>query len=264
MPHRTIFREVLDLIADARRSAPYPDLDTLERCVSDLATTYTGDSMSFQSSHYDWPPIQSAPPILSGKFVAMPIYAADHHEPDEIVTFNPDTAPIVIFAGIDPGSKGAIVAINDHRAVILQHRLPWHTGEGLILSEFWKTLLELRNAARDAGGRLAVALERQSYRPTDGGKGTFTCGRTFGALEMGLVALGLPYEIPAPNMGVNGWHRMLQGAQGEDTKRQAMNLCRRQLPGLVLIPKGCRKPHDGLGDAGALALWCLEKFGGKG
>lgn len=167
--------------------------------------------------------------------------------------------PIVLFVGIDPGSKGAIVAINRHLATIVQERLPWQPSHGLQLPQLIAILKQIKDHASNASGRAFIGLEFQAYRPTDGGKGIFTTGRGFGQLEGVIASLGFSYDLPRPSKGA-GWHNVLDGIEGGDTKAKSIALCQRRLPDLNLTPGKTRTPQDGLADAGAIALAMFDRW----
>ena len=103
-------------------------------------------------------------------------------------------------------------------------------------------------------GREAYAvLEHQQPHAKQGAVSAFTMGRAYGMIEQILRDLGVRYAIERPSRA--GWHKVLSGIEGQDAKDRAVLLCQRELPGLDLYPGRRRKPHDGLSDAGAMALW---------
>jgi hypothetical protein len=159
--------------------------------------------------------------------------------------------------GIDPGAEGGIVALSLTKAVILACPLPWKPGHGLDLAATCIRLETLRDVARDSGGRCLVIVEKQLYMARDGGKGVFTTGRNFGRLEGLLEAVGMEFATPEPNKHGKGWQSILGSGEG-DTKARARELVARELPDLELLWGRRTVPHQGLADAGAIALWGLE------
>lgn len=161
---------------------------------------------------------------------------------------------IVLFGGIDPGAKGGIVVIDARLRVQFQWAMPWCKGAGLDLHALHDRLCEVRELASNRGGVAYWLIEHQQSRPGEGHVGALSMGRSLGAIQMAMVCLRFPHDIQRPNQGENGWQRILKGIPGDDTKAQAIELCRRNLPDLDLTPGRARKPHEGLADAGAMAL----------
>jgi crossover junction endodeoxyribonuclease RuvC len=159
----------------------------------------------------------------------------------------------MIAIGLDPGRRGAVVAIDSNCHVVLAEPLPY-TGKSLDGTVVMDWLLE---ALGGIGGESFAVLEHQQPHAKQGAVSAFTAGRGFGMLEQILRDIGIRYAIERPSR--TGWHKVLSGIEGQDAKDRAVLLCQRELPGLDLLPGRCRKPHDGLADAGAMALWALKR-----
>ena len=157
------------------------------------------------------------------------------------------------YIGIDPGRRGAIVAIDSSQAVVLAEPLPY-VGKVLDGARVVEWLTE---AVSGYSGEAFAVLEHQQPHRAQGAVSAFTMGRAYGMLEQALRDVGIRYAVERPSKA--GWHRVLSGIEGQDAKDRAVLLCQRELPGLDLYPGRCRKPHDGLSDAGAIALWAARR-----
>lgn len=163
---------------------------------------------------------------------------------------------MTLFVGIDPGTSGAIVAIDaDHRVVIAEQTPTLGVGKGrsrkLIMDEIatWTMLSSLPDGC-------VVALEKAQSMPGQGVSSTFGYGVGYGAWRMALTVLarqrGWAWHLVHPTT----WNKaVLRDIEGDDTKARAVLRCQRTLPGLDLMPGDKRKPHTGLADAGCLALF---------
>ena len=90
-------------------------------------------------------------------------------------------------------------------------------------------------------------------------RGSFSYGAGWGRLEGAAAALGYRYTMVAPRSWQKHIHRDIGGA---DTKERSITVCRRELPSLDLTPGRRRKAHDGLADAGCIALWGRMRVNG--
>ena len=154
--------------------------------------------------------------------------------------------------GIDPGRRGAIVAIEGGE-VVASLMMPFR--QGMLDYEEVMSFLERRNIRM-------VVLERQQAMPRQGVSSMFTLGSRYGELYGMSKALRLHVESPPPQT----WQKvMLKGAEGHG-KQRAITRVKELLPGLGLRPGRCRIDQDGLADAGLLALygeWVLDKEGSR-
>jgi crossover junction endodeoxyribonuclease RuvC len=110
---------------------------------------------------------------------------------------------------------------------------------------------------------LRVLLEEPSIRPKESGRSGLTIGRNHGRLEGLLVGIDAPYDLVTPQ----AWRRAMglpkrTDAEKKLRKAEAVEKCRRLLPGLQLIPDGCRVPNDGIADAGLMAEHARRTMGG--
>jgi len=152
--------------------------------------------------------------------------------------------------GIDPGKDGGAVILRGRevlasvRVASLIGSAKWHTGGGDAVADW------LRAAHAENRIDLAV-LELFAGRPMEGRGSAMTTGVGWGIWYGALRGLGIAVLTPTSAT----WTKALfVGIQGEG-KERSVAYCRRFLPDLDLVPKGCRKPQDGLADAGCLAAW---------
>ncbi len=162
--------------------------------------------------------------------------------------------------GIDNGAKGAIVAINPSLKPHLVEPMPVidvgvmrkgkrGTKNVLDMRRVCTLLRELRD---NSNGDIFACLEHAQVFPGEGRSTAFTAGRGYGAMEMALVSLGIPYEIVRPRK----WQTtILSGVEGADTKARSVLKCQRQFPTIDLTPGRRRVPMDGIADAACMALY---------
>jgi crossover junction endodeoxyribonuclease RuvC len=164
----------------------------------------------------------------------------------------------MICIGIDQGHEGGIVAIDADRRVVLARRMPTlpkgKSGKRLDFTGLWEAL-EMLMAARPPGTVYAI-IERSQAMPAQGATSAWTMGLQQGAIQMAMRALSIPYEIVHPSK----WQRKILGATSGKAKGRAIETVGRLLPELDLRPGQCRKPHDGLADAGCMALYARERI----
>lgn len=199
----------------------------------------------------------------------------------------------MIVIGIDSGLDGALVALRvpDYRArclackhTLIEHEhggwtcdcaaCPWKgqkSSAELIVAEVAPTvqgktrrlyrLAEMLTLLRGLGppwhdGVAFACLERGGTRPKEGAAQSWTSGYGFGLWEMALASLGIPYETPTPQQ----WQKeVYRGIVGEGKERSVLAVDR-SLPGMNLLrtPR-CKKPHLGLADAAAIALYAARR-----
>jgi hypothetical protein len=101
-------------------------------------------------------------------------------------TFVSQTGIGRVFLGIDPGVSGALAAVDSTGGLAYIQAMP-----------------DSETALWEAFGRLAAyrpraILERVRSSPVMGRASAFTFGAGYGALRMGLVAAGIPFEEVSP------------------------------------------------------------------
>ena len=152
-----------------------------------------------------------------------------------------------LVVGIDPGMRGALVAVEGGE-FIASLMMPF-SGAMLVDAEVIDWLSELDVAL--------VVLERQQAFPRQGVSSTFTTGFRYGQLYGMISTLRLAMATPRPA----DWMKvMLEKTDDEDVdplkgKERAISRVKELLPALNLTPGRHRVDHDGLADAGLLALY---------
>jgi crossover junction endodeoxyribonuclease RuvC len=163
------------------------------------------------------------------------------------------------FVGIDPGKTGAAVALDD-RGIPVDWVAANHPDEGYANGGvYWPTRMAdwLREVKDTRGGIALAVLEKQQARPMEGRSSILTTGRGQGLWEGALSALGIPFVLVPPAT----WTRAIFGSmpKGTDRKARAVETSLSRLPALELTWGRRRKPHDGLADAGCLALYAIKQ-----
>ena len=168
----------------------------------------------------------------------------------------------MIRIGIDNGADGGIVALGAKGELIDGVIMPtmdvgvMRKGKRgkkrlLNMNEVHRLFREWRESDND----VYAVLEHAQVFPGEGRSTAFNAGRGYGAMEMALVATGIPYEIVRPR----SWQKeILKGIEGCDTKARAILKVQRAVPNLNLLPGRKRKPHTGLADAACMALYALK------
>lgn len=156
--------------------------------------------------------------------------------------------PIVI--GVDPGRRGAAVAISD--GIARDQIFLLFNGKEFDAGHLAGWLKSIDTKSRMAGGtgiRLVV-VERQSTRPGQGVVSSFKIGQNYGEIRGVVAALGMSMLTPTPAQ----WVRRMVGS-GKRDKRDHIAACRRLIPALDLCPEKKRVAQDGIADAGLIGLY---------
>ncbi len=173
---------------------------------------------------------------------------------------------MAIRIGIDNGAKGAIVAINEKHEAVFYAPMPvvdvgvMRKGKRgvkniLDMRAVIDMFISMKEVASCGDGSIFAVLEHAQVFPGEGRSTAFTAGRGYGALEMALVALEIPYEIVRPRKWQSA---VLSGVEGADTKARSVIKCRRMFPQIDLTPGRRRKPMDGIADAANMALYAMN------
>jgi crossover junction endodeoxyribonuclease RuvC len=166
----------------------------------------------------------------------------------------------VLIIGIDPGKKGGVVTLDvSGRPTAVEWTAADHPEDGYVAGKAYnvRSMVRALEEVSRRGEVALVVLERQQARPIEGRTSCLTTGYGWG-LWSGIVhALGLPLiEVSSAR-----WTRhVFVGVQGEGKARSIAAVGAR-LPELALTWGRRRKPHDGLADAGCLALYGLSQLG---
>lgn len=156
--------------------------------------------------------------------------------------------------GIDPGCKGAMVALHSsgevrwRRADTKAGYQPHALKRGITSRLYQDALEEL---AEGAEVRMAL-VELPTTRPKESAISGQRSGIHVGTWLGLLTALRWPHELIHPSR----WAKALgiRVPKGGSQKAEALALVQARLPDLRIVPPSARKPHDGIVDAGAIAL----------
>ncbi|KAB0668962.1 Holliday junction endonuclease [Oryzomonas sagensis] len=146
----------------------------------------------------------------------------------------------MIILGIDPGIKGGVAWCWDNGESVKSHPMP-------------ATRKQLYQLLRDnlAGAKLKAVVESVHSMPKQGVASTFKFGKGYGEVLGILTALGAEIIEPTPQ----AWKKVVL-AGTDKSKDAAIQVAENLYPEINLVPKGCRKPHDGMADA-----VCLMHYG---
>lgn len=150
--------------------------------------------------------------------------------------------------GIDPGKKGGLCAMSEEGRVVDACPMP----DEHAVADYLKQWLGYDGIRR-------VYLECQTARPGQGVVSMFNFGVHYGTIQGLLIALRIPYELVRPVKWQQVAHHGLPKKKKENPKSVSLRAIRQLYPDLNLIPKGCRKPHDGLIDAVLIAHYGLRQ-----
>jgi hypothetical protein len=154
--------------------------------------------------------------------------------------------------GIDPGQAGAYALLGEDVKPLAE---PFPTRFGVInwpeVYTDWKCL------APDV-----FVLERPQAMPKMSRSSSMHFGQACGLLEG--IALSLCIETGArlERIQPQAWKRLVLAGTARD-KEAAIAWAVRAFPGISLVRPGCRKAHDGMADALAIADYGRRTFGAK-
>ncbi len=150
--------------------------------------------------------------------------------------------------GLDPGKDGAGVILDGTEVVD-----SWLTKELLVGGKYAPDRMAgcLRSLlARH--GRFGAALELAAGRGGEGRGSARVIGEGWGLWRGILAALEVPVITPAATTWTGV---VLKDAPGDDPKARSIHVALSRLPTLDLTPGKHRKPHDGLAQAGCMAIY---------
>jgi len=132
--------------------------------------------------------------------------------------------------GIDPGKKGAIVAMipND----IIMHRMPESAGE----------LVDVLSNYTEAH----IFVEKSQAMKGQGVSSMFNYGVGFGTILGVIAALKITHTLVHPKT----WCKVMHSGTTNDTaKARSLEAAQRLFPKVQLVRPGCKKPDEGFVDA---------------
>lgn len=144
----------------------------------------------------------------------------------------------MIVVGIDPGLKGGLARMRGWtQDAIPMPVTPDKKIDGHAVA-MW-----LRADRPDL-----VVIEKVGAMPKQGVVSMFNFGEGYGTLKGVLDALAIRYVLVTPQK----WKRAVLDGTERD-KKAAIEFVSNKYPDINLIPKGCRKPSDGIADAVCIA-----------
>lgn len=160
----------------------------------------------------------------------------------------------MIYVGIDPGLRGGVAVLYHDRQVAKLLTFEELESEvnprALFLAlNFW------------LGVDSTIAIEKVHSMPKQGVASSFKFGVNYGIAKgvVGCLSPAPRVELVTPQ----AWKKLiLAGMNRDDQKQAAIDYCTRAFPGVDLVQKGCRKPHDGIADALCLAEYARRVYGG--
>lgn len=143
----------------------------------------------------------------------------------------------MIYCGIDPGKRGAIVVL-DQKGLVLRKELLVDTSNFIRITE------ELLDQV--AKEEFVIGLEKAQPFKGEGGCSTFTYADGFGELKGVLRKSRLGFTLVPPVTWTKAMHA---GIQDDTPKKRSLKAAQNLFPGVSFVMPGCRNPHDGIVDA---------------
>lgn len=161
----------------------------------------------------------------------------------------------MVVVGIDPGKKGALVALESRSLRPLLARLTADLcpGKGYAAILLARLVAGLRADYRGVPMFCAIEQQQARGRVPISSSAVLTTGRGWGLWE-GVIAAN---EIPVQNVSAQKWTAAM-GCRGD--KGAHITRCLELIPGLDLTPGRKRKPQDGLADAALIALYAIRNL----
>lgn len=148
--------------------------------------------------------------------------------------------------GIDPGATGALVVIEDGKVQFVADTV-----------NIEKINEAMSHVLFGSAARPSVFIEHQQYMAkggrAQGAKSAFSLGRAYGFWLGYFEALNADVHIASPRE----WQRYHYGSGTvvSDPKVRSIRRAQQLLPGLDLIPPGCKVARHGRADAALIALF---------
>lgn len=154
-----------------------------------------------------------------------------------------------VYAGIDPGKRGAIVQIEIEPGYqsINYNKMPFKDSGRIDNGLFWSIF---RGTALK---RMKICIEKAQPMPKQGVKSMFNYGFHYGQLITMLEISGWGYEEVPPQT----WHRSMTKGYKGTSKEKALQAARELFPDEAFLQG--KKPHDGLVDALLIAEYGRRK-----
>ena len=146
----------------------------------------------------------------------------------------------MIYLGIDVGMKGGIGVIYDDGTY---NAIPMPA-----------TTQQVYRFLSGYPGQ-TVAIECVGSMPAQGVASTFKFGKGYGELLGICTALGMTILNPRPQQ----WKKSMLEGLDKSEKDSSILRSEQLFPELNLVPKGCRKPSDGMAEAILLAAYAQKE-----
>ena len=154
----------------------------------------------------------------------------------------------MIYLGIDNGASGGIAALTETGAVYRVDPMPPTDPEIFAILEIFNQTKVAVGNPMDPGEECRAVLEHAQAFPKMGVTGAFNYGRGYGAMQMGLHAASIPFDIVVPRK----WQAALGCLSGGDknvTKRRAAQLfplitVTHAIADALLLAEYCRRLHE--------------------
>lgn len=165
-----------------------------------------------------------------------------------------------IIIGIDPGDRGAMVALDEDGRLVGSMTADDRGGRDGYYLDGDPDPLIIAGWIRGytLTGVLRVVLETPFAPGRIGTANAITIGRRWGITYAAVRASKAPLVTVTPAKWSADLFGGRKGADAKEKKAVAVRLVRERIPDLELVLPGCRTPHDGLADAACLALWSLR------
>ena len=157
-------------------------------------------------------------------------------------------APGAYILGIDPGKTGGLAILDAHGKVVALHPMPMQAKEFDV-----ETLFQIIQGLPEGS---MVVMEAVHSFPSQGVRSVWSFAYGVGLIHGLVRASQVPLELVSPVT----WQKATCGATRGD-KSVTAAWAARMFPGAPIVPKGCRKPHEGIVDALGIAWFGILKYG---
>lgn len=144
-----------------------------------------------------------------------------------------ETEKIMLYMGVDPGTKGAIVVVDSEGSCVRSLRL----GKAS-LKEIWEFIAETKEwgtAIRSSRGIVAI-IEKVHAMPKQGVSSSFKFGMAYGQLRAFLTAAGIPWREVRPTDWQKGCGTLKKGREGStERKRQLKEVAQQRFPNQKIV-----------------------------
>lgn len=160
----------------------------------------------------------------------------------------------ILFCGIDPGIKGAVVFLDSRGAIFHKILMP---EDVTALADFFTKFCYVHSEKY----KIRVFLEKAQAMPGQGVCAVFNYGKHFGSIIGILATLGCKVELIPPQAWTRAMHKGYnQSNSKEKSKALALDLFKGES---FLASVRCKKPHEGFVDAALIAEYGRRLFIGE-